>query len=391
MKVLVLFDRNGSYATTPVQWTETRVFDVTKGVTAEPKNALDYSMNPKPAKWPELNMGDPETLRQFVTWGRFTYPSDRTAVVVWDHGDGFRLAMERMINMAARSEWSSLQGELESFEGPSYRSSSHDETDDDKLYNLETENALKASNADCKAPIDVLGFDCCLMAMVETAFAVKECASVLVASQELEPGSGWQYDDWLLKLNKKPAMTPQQLGSMLVDSYKKACSTSATLYPTGTLSAMELSHSDAVATSISNLADELMKDLKSNSASVERARAKCQRYGDGKMNHIDLCVFTVELAKEFPSGAINSACQTLLKEVKSSIINRWAGPKRSGSGYESNGLAIYFPANGKQYAKDPWEDDGYKKGNPPGKFPIDFVDQHHWADFLHQYFVHRPG
>ncbi len=37
----------------------------------------------------EINMGDPQTLADFVAWGMQTYPANRTALVMWDHGAGW--------------------------------------------------------------------------------------------------------------------------------------------------------------------------------------------------------------------------------------------------------------------------------------------------------------
>jgi hypothetical protein len=39
-------------------------------------------------EWEPANMGDPETLRQFISYGLDFDPSDRTILVLWGHGDG---------------------------------------------------------------------------------------------------------------------------------------------------------------------------------------------------------------------------------------------------------------------------------------------------------------
>ena len=38
----------------------------------------------------EVNMGDPNTLTDFVKWGLETFPARHTALVLWDHGGGWR-------------------------------------------------------------------------------------------------------------------------------------------------------------------------------------------------------------------------------------------------------------------------------------------------------------
>ena len=45
--------------------------------------------------------------------------------------------------------------------------------------------------------LDVIGFDACLMSMLEVGYAMRDVGNTLVGSEELEPGPGWKYDDWL--------------------------------------------------------------------------------------------------------------------------------------------------------------------------------------------------
>jgi len=43
----------------------------------------------------ELNMADPETLKEFVNWVMTNYPAEHYMLVLWDHGAGWR-TMSRM-------------------------------------------------------------------------------------------------------------------------------------------------------------------------------------------------------------------------------------------------------------------------------------------------------
>ena len=49
-------------------------------------------------------------------------------------------------------------------------------------------------------PFEVVGFDTCLMATIDTAYAFSDIAKYLVASEEFEPGCGWNYTVWLQAL-----------------------------------------------------------------------------------------------------------------------------------------------------------------------------------------------
>ena len=53
-----------------------------------------------------------------------------------------------------------------------FRYVSHDEDTGDKLYNREIQDALAGLAQNAK--IDVIGFDACLMSMLETAYALRD-------------------------------------------------------------------------------------------------------------------------------------------------------------------------------------------------------------------------
>ena len=79
-----------------------------------------------------------------------------------------------------------------------FRYVSHDEDTGDKLYNREIQDSLAGLAQNAK--IDVIGFDACLMSMLETAYALRDRGAVMVGSEELEPGDGWSYDNFLENL-----------------------------------------------------------------------------------------------------------------------------------------------------------------------------------------------
>ena len=49
--------------------------------------------------------------------------------------------------------------------------------------------------------VDVVGADACLMAMIEVAGELASSTDFFVASQDLEPGDGWPYDELLTDWN----------------------------------------------------------------------------------------------------------------------------------------------------------------------------------------------
>lgn len=53
------------------------------------------------------------------------------------------------------------------------------------------------SNELGQQPLELVGFDTCLMATVDTAYTFCDLAKYLVASEETEPANGWYYSQWV--------------------------------------------------------------------------------------------------------------------------------------------------------------------------------------------------
>ncbi|HND49516.1 MAG TPA: clostripain-related cysteine peptidase, partial [Anaerolineales bacterium] len=78
VQVIALADRGPGYDTSYGDWQTTKLFRVTQGMTADGANAI--------ADWGERNMGDPQTLIDFVSYTKANYPADHYALIFWGHG-----------------------------------------------------------------------------------------------------------------------------------------------------------------------------------------------------------------------------------------------------------------------------------------------------------------
>ncbi len=144
----------------------------------------------------EPNMGDPETLVKFVKEYMDKYPAPKRALIFWDHGDGWR-----SVNYQTRF-------------------SAIDETDGDTLFMFEVRNALNYLK-DNNYEINLIGFDECLMGMVEPLYDIKDYADFFVASEAEEPANGWNYERVFGKLSSNPSASPEEFGKMIVDSFRE--------------------------------------------------------------------------------------------------------------------------------------------------------------------------
>ncbi len=179
--IVVLFDRTPDYVDYYGDWSETLLFYVDSGV-------LPYRENAE-ASFGEANMGNPQTLVDFVSYVVSNYPADHYALVLWDHGGGLSGVC-----------WDDTNG-------------------GDNLNLFEIRNALETVCKELGIRIDVVGFDACLMGMMEVAYQLRDYVDYVVFSQEVEPGDGWPYNDILDPLVSNPSMSPSELASMIAQKY----------------------------------------------------------------------------------------------------------------------------------------------------------------------------
>lgn len=164
---------------------------------------------------PQANMGDGKTLYNFLNFCQKNYSSDHNVLLFWDHGGG--------------SVFGFANDENYSF---------------DSICLSELRNALSSVYGDAPAvkPFELIGFDTCLMATVDTAASIEPYGHYFVASQEVEPGNGWQYTLWLNALAENTSQSAVQLGKSICDAYYRGCEDEET-EQTATLSLIDLSKS----------------------------------------------------------------------------------------------------------------------------------------------------
>ena len=147
-------------------------------------------------KLPQASMGDWKTLASFLDFCKKNYPADHQVFVFWDHGGGSIGGVANDENFDF--DFLSLKEIRQAFESVHTPSSS-------------------------RPPFDIIGFDTCLMATLDTANTVSGFAHYMVASQELEPGNGWQYTGWPEALGADTSISGAELGKAICDTYMEGC------------------------------------------------------------------------------------------------------------------------------------------------------------------------
>ena len=106
-------------------------------------------------------------------------------------------------------------------------------------------------------------------------------AETLVGSEELVPGTGFQYNDWLSRLKQFPLMDGHALGNLLVDSYQRRYGTATEFLepiPVTTLSSIDLSKLDSLANAITAMSKSLIAKFPAEKQNIKLARDECSVY-----------------------------------------------------------------------------------------------------------------
>jgi hypothetical protein len=367
------------------QWKETLRFRVTKGMCATRRTAYRNLC--------EQDMADGATLADFVTDTQRRFPAHHYALVMSGHGFGFQLQLaQRTKNFHGKPRTigpSRLDSLLAHFlpccspepsvvGGAPYRSGTTDETSGDVLYNRALADALEHV---LRRPLDLLVFDECGMGMIETAYAVKRVARIMVASEALIPGRGTRMDYWLKPLTFFPWMSAPTVSALVVHTYQ------ATIFcsPSYTMSAVDTAHIASLSNAVSLLAAAMIDELPTRAAEIVSARREVRDYdAEFEPGRIDLELFCTKLIVKSSSWRIRWRALRVIIWLR--LLRVANGPSIfSAPRYGSQGLSIYFPIDGQTYCADGSAECGYEHCNPHE--PVKFVNEAAWSDFLHRYFA----
>lgn len=259
------------------------------------------------------NMGAQETLADFLSYCYEYHPAENSMVVLWNHGGG-------VLGGVAYDEIYGL----------------------DSLSMKELQNAFVSSFPDVTAPVfDIIGFDACLMANIDTAHIVSPYASYMIGSQEWEPGNGWDYSGILTAIAENPKITPEELGVSVCDSFMDGCIEYRS-EAEATLALIDLSKAETLFEQFSQYGDELFaQSLEEEAlfASLGRAASRAEGYGGntkelGYTNMVDLGGFV-------KGGHLKDSDieEDLLTALDESVVYQVKGPYRS----HGSGLSCYYP------------------------------------------------
>ena len=260
----------------------------------------------------DVNMGDPETLTGFIRDSLRRYPAEEYALIIWDHGAG------------------PLEGVC------------LDELNEPDRISLDgMTQALEAAGLPKK--LSWIGFDACLMSTLEVANAIAPYADYMIASEETEPATGWDYAflrdietdggsvDTARRIIDLYMETPREEGEAL------------------TLACTDLSKIDAVVSELDAFFKPISKSIGQKSfAKLSNLRMSSTGFGhtvrgvgvDG-YDLVDLKDLTQRYAEE-------NDTRTLLEAISEAVVYQ----RSTGTGV--GGLSVYHPYYNRTMFREGW-------------------------------------
>ncbi len=274
----------------------------------------------------ELNSADPAVLRGFLTAVIKTFPARHYALIMWNHGGG----------------WASHLHDSQAPGTPQ----GHDQMSLPRL-----RQAISGALRDAGLKkLALVGFDMCLMAQLETAAEISDVAEIMVASQAIEPGDGWPYEE-VLPLFGDESLGLRRLGARVVEVYGKHWA--GRKEPIATLSAIDLAEVQRLTETMKGMSGKLAQSVPEKWPAISRAFFYSESYADrtdirkgpSGLASVDLLDLSKRLRHSLVPFPAEREYQDLVAIMDRAVIAAYASPKHR----LSRGLAIYAPTVGRQY------------------------------------------
>ncbi len=261
----------------------------------------------------EIDSGDYNTLTSFANWGFNKYPSEKKALVIWSHGNGWYDYYNRFC--------------------PDHESGSSIDIPDGDL-----RNALERMNS----KLDIMILDACFMQTIEVLTEAYRYANYIISSEDVVPTDGFPYDivftAWEDYLSSE--ILASELVGFYLDSYLPGGSQNSSVYyiPV-TCSAVKTSR---FPTLLNDLSDFTVNwTYVANSDYFTQARNNCLEFND-LASDIDIKEFFYELTQQDIPEELDELSCNILENIEDVFIAHGFIDYMS----ESIGTAIlWYPEN----------------------------------------------
>ena len=308
VNIAVMMDRTPGYDSSNGDWTGTKRFLI--------RHDTDTSLMTSSTNSPiledlgEVDMGLPVTLREFISWGKSNFPAERYALIIWNHGSGWR----------SQAVVSSIT-----------RGVSFDDTSGNHISTQALPTALQSS-----VPLDVLSFDASLMQMLEIAYQIRKNCDIVVGSEESPPGAGYPYQRWLAPLVANPAMSPAELVTVMTRETLNYYGTSSNI----TQSAISMAKMPQLISALNDFSAQLIKVAGSKTTALTSARDESEGFGTSYYSdYKDLLHYAQLVKAKVNVSAVKNSADALINAINASMIAEYHGDFHP----NSHGVSIFIP------------------------------------------------
>lgn len=273
-----------------------------------------------------IDMGAPQTLNDFIVWGKKNFPAERYALVLWDHGNGWRMTK---------------------LTSPHRYAFSYDGATNHAIQIWDLPTALSGQK------FDMIVWDCSLMQMSEVAYELRSYTPYVVGSEESPPVLGFPYDLALARFRDNPSASTLSLAEGFVDGM-------ITRYPSGVIeeSVIDTSKLGLLSTGVDQFAAELTTNKTQLTPLTQQIRANAKSYDEATSPprfYFDL----FDVASRYHTGSSNINLQVITTNVMNAVNGAVAYQKAHNS-VGSHGISIdfspgsYFDPSVSQYDQMQW-------------------------------------
>ncbi len=260
----------------------------------------------------KTDMGSWRELVSFIDWSKANFPARRYALVLWDHGNGWK-AIDPANSIHFNEKGFSL-----------------DEETGNEISTPQIALALRAAGG-----VNFLMLDGCNMAMASVAYELKDLAETLTASEESEPGVTVRYAQFLGQLNAKPSMGAAEFAVNTVRTYRDYFNAGGDPEEMKlTQSALRLSKLVPFRARLDAWAAAAMK---AEPAALRQAKKNARIFGEDP-EYKDLYNFVELVGAATADSGLKALGQEVMRFMKTELVlENWAQDA------VSHGLSIYIP------------------------------------------------
>ena len=316
----------------------------------------------------EINMGDYETLRDFINYCKTNYSAERYALNLWDHGAAWKGACMDITNVSGGYDILTMD---------------------------EMQMALEESGG-----VNIIGFSACVMGCIESAYELRNCTEVYIGSEEMH-GIGIEWVQVADILEEYPNESTYNISYKIMELFKTNYPYVGRLYdwttsmimqmkmlilpypPALTISAVRTDKIEMLVSSVNNLSNTLIDNINLYKRTITRVRFRVDDYPRPMIifspmgDTIDIYHF-VDLIDKPRFRLLTPELHEAVEDVKECLEMTLIDEYHQVGHRNAHGLSIYFPP---KYT--PIKLRKYDSSYP--NCGLDFTEDTRWDEFLELY------